>query len=337
VILTAPEQLSRARELVEPAIRSSVGRLAPEVHRVAAYHLGFADQNGNPAETGAGKALRPALAFLSAEAARAPAETAVPGAVAVELVHNFSLLHDDVMDQDGERRHRPTAWALFGVGNAIIAGDALLTLAHQVLVEDPTPRRVRADHELSAATARMIAGQGQDLAFESRLDVSVAECLDMMANKTGALLSCASAIGAVLAGADDGLVSALRSFGLHLGLAFQAVDDVLGIWGRPAVTGKPVANDLRQHKKTLPIVTALTSGHPAGARLATLLSNGHLDDPQMLAAVGLIEQAGGKVRAIELADRETVLALEALDATDVDGAARGALQEVVRFVTSRDH
>src|SRR5439155_26540855 len=95
VILTAPEQLSRARELVEPATRSSVGRLAPEVRRVAAYHLGFADQNGHPAETAAGKALRPALAFLSAEAAGAPAETAVPGAVAVELVHNFSLLHDD--------------------------------------------------------------------------------------------------------------------------------------------------------------------------------------------------------------------------------------------------
>src|SRR5207247_4013625 len=141
-------------------------------------HLGFADADGAPASGDGGKAVRPALAFLSAEAVGAPAEIGLPGAVAVELVHNFSLLHDDVMDQDRERRHRPTAWALFGVGPAILAGDALLTLAHEVLVTAPTARGVETSRALARATAAMIAGQGEDLGFESRLDVTVQECLE---------------------------------------------------------------------------------------------------------------------------------------------------------------
>ena len=232
MIATVPPALDRARELVGPSLRAALGRLHPEVRRVAQYHLGFADAQGQPVEGDGGKALRPTLAVLSAEAVGAPAPIAVPGAVAVELIHDFSLLHDDVMDADRERRHRPTAWALFGQAAAIIAGDALTVAAQQeILGPEPTPARVRACIALSEATQRMIAGQALDLAFESRPDVSVAECLEMMAGKTGALLSCACALGAVLADAADRVVAALAAFGAELGLAFQAIDDLLGIWG----------------------------------------------------------------------------------------------------------
>src|SRR5580658_5649562 len=198
--------------------------------------------------------------MLAAEAAWADAEVGLPGGVAVELVHNFSLIHDDIIDEDIERHHRPTVWSLFGVGPAIIAGDALETLAHQVLLEASPATGAAASAALAEATAAMISGQADDIAFEKRRNVSVEECMAMSAGKTGALLGCASSIGAVLAGAPDATVGALRDYGRHLGLAFQAVDDLLGIWGDPDRTGKPAGSDLRQRKKSMPVVSALAAG-----------------------------------------------------------------------------
>src|SRR5579862_5444907 len=195
-----PEGVALARDLVGPAMESAIGRLTPDVRAVAAYHLGFADAAGHPTGNGSGKALRPALALLSARAAGAPAERGVPAAVAVELVHNFSLLHDDIMDNDTERRHRPTAWTVFGVGAAILAGDALLVLSQDLLLETP-PYGIWAARCLSAAVQRLIAGQSADLEFEQRDDVKVAECLDMEADKTAALMACACSIGAIYTGA----------------------------------------------------------------------------------------------------------------------------------------
>ena len=336
MIRTVPSSLVRARDLLVPALQAAVERLSPEVRRVARYHLGFADADGAPASGDGGKAVRPALAFLSAEAVGAPAEVGLPGAVAVELVHNFSLLHDDVMDQDLERRHRPTAWALFGVGPAILAGDALHTLAHQVLLVAPPPHGAAASAALSRATADMIAGQGEDLGFESRLDVGVEECLRMCARKTGALLSCAASIGAILAGAAPSKVEALAEFGVHLGMAFQAVDDVLGIWGRTEVTGKPAANDLRQHKKSLPVVAALAAGGPAAAGLARLLANGALSEDDVALGVALVEEAGGRRVAVGEAERQLDRALSALERVPLEPEPRERLAEVARFVTARD-
>ncbi len=339
---TYPASLLRARELVQPELHRCIDRLAPELRTLVAYHLGFVDRDGRPSSGVGGKAVRPAMAFLSAQAVGAPAEVAMPGALAVELVHNFSLLHDDVMDQDAERRHRPTAWALFGVGRAIVTGDALLVLAHQVLLESLSPERERASVALTRATARMIAGQAEDLAFESRLDVTVEECLRMCADKTGALLAHAASVGAILAGADQTAVRSLEDFGLHVGLAFQAVDDILGIWGRSETTGKPVASDLRSHKKTLPVVAALSalsrsaSSARQGEQLVRFLSNGHLTEDDVKAAVALVEMGGGRERCMAEADRELHLALASLDRADFDRTARTELTDLARFVTARD-
>jgi geranylgeranyl diphosphate synthase type I len=206
-----PEGVTLARDLVGPAMESAIARLTPDVRVVAAYHLGFADAAGNPTRNGSGKALRPALALLSGRAAGASPERGVPAAVAVELVHNFSLLHDDIMDNDTERRHRPTAWTVFGVGAAILAGDALLALAQDLLLEDGNPQGAWAARCLSAAVQRLIGGQGSDLAFEKRDDVTLAECLDMAGDKTAALMACACSIGAVHLGAPPTLAMALAS------------------------------------------------------------------------------------------------------------------------------
>jgi len=228
-----PAGVQTARDLVGPAISGAVGRLSPAVRTVASYHLGLSDATGQPiAGGGTGKALRPALALLSARAAGASPERAVVPAAAVELVHNFSLLHDDIMDGDTERRHKPTAWTVFGVGAAILAGDALLALSQDILMETP-PYGVWAARCLSAAVLRLIAGQGADLEFEQRDDVQVAECLDMAGDKTAALMACACSIGVVYVGGPPSLAMSLSGFGAHAGLSFQLVDDLLGIWERP--------------------------------------------------------------------------------------------------------
>jgi len=238
--MALPTTLLRTRDAVEPALRSAVARLDPDSRRLASYHFGWTDAQGRPASSSGGKAVRPALALLSAQAVGASAHVGLPGAVAVELVHNFSLLHDDLMDGDVERRHRTTVWALEGAAAAILCGDALLAAASQVLLDVGTLDAVEALRLLTASTQQLIRGQYDDLAFERRCDVTVDECLAMAAGKTGALLSCAAAIGAVLAGADRASVAALAAYGGELGLAFQLVDDLLGIWGDSGVTGKPV-------------------------------------------------------------------------------------------------
>src|ERR1700756_2093310 len=277
-----PEGVALARDLVGPAMEAAIARLTPDVRAVAAYHLGLADAAGNPIRSGSGKALRPALALLSARAAGAPPERGVTAAVAVELVHNFSLLHDDIMDNDTERRHRPTAWTVFGVGAAILAGDGLLALANDLLLEDTAPGGLWAARCLSTAVQRLIAGQGEDLAFEERGDVTLAECVEMAGDKTAALMAAACTIGAVHVGAQPELAMGLAEFGGHVGLAFQLTDDLLGIGGATEVTGKPVRADLRARKKSLPVVAALTSGSPAATEPGgNLASEGGLtgEDP----------------------------------------------------------
>jgi geranylgeranyl diphosphate synthase type I len=334
--MTMPAGVETARDLVGPAIAEAVGRLSSQIGLVAAYHLGICDAEGQPTPAGAaGKALRPALALLSARAAGVPAERAVPPAAAVELVHNFSLLHDDIMDGDTERRHRPTAWTVYGVGSAILAGDALLVLAQDLLLENQ-PNGVWAARCLSAAVQRLITGQGADLDFESRDDVEVAECLDMAGDKTAALMACACSIGAIYVGAPPNLAMGLAAFGSHAGLAFQLTDDLLGIWGSPETTGKPVGSDLRARKKSLPVVAALTSGAEAGFELAELLAQpGPLTEGDVARATQLVEEAGGRKQAEAMADAELAAAAACLAAADMPDDVRAEFAGIAAFISAR--
>jgi geranylgeranyl diphosphate synthase type I len=212
--------LSRVRELVRPAFQHALERLAdPKMRRIAAYQLGWCDVDGRPSDNG-GKAIRPALAVLSAQAVGAAPEIGVPGAIAVELIHNFSLLHDDVMDRDVERRHRPSGWVAFGEGQAILAGNAMMGLAIEVLTETESGRRTLPC--LLDAVQLLIAGQSQDLLLEQAESAELHDVLTMEAGKTAALLSCASAIGAVAAGASDRVIAGLAGFGHSWSMTFSA-------------------------------------------------------------------------------------------------------------------
>jgi geranylgeranyl diphosphate synthase type I len=334
-----PDVLRRARDLVSPALAEAAGRLSPELRPIVSYHLGWTDAAGRAegANGNGGKGVRSALAVLSAEAAGADGSRGVAGAVAVELVHNFSLVHDDVIDEDEERRHRPTVWAVFGIGRAVIAGDALLSLAHEVVLRaDASPTDiVRAARCLSEATSAMIAGQALDMAFETLDGVTVDRCLAMEAGKTGALLGCASSIGSILGGASDETVAALNDYGVELGLAFQAVDDLLGIWGDPSTTGKPAWNDLRQRKKTLPVTAALAAGDGNAGELNALLLAEHLGEPDIARAAALVEACGGRDWARDEARARLAAALGALERASIAEEAHRDLQEVALFVVER--
>ncbi|MCW3840536.1 polyprenyl synthetase family protein [Micromonospora yasonensis] len=320
---------------VEPAIRALLDRLDPGNRLVGGYQLGYWNADGSPADR-QGKGLRPTLALLSARATGAQPEAGVPAAASVELAHNFSLLHDDVMDGDTERRHRPTAWTVFGVGPAILAGDALIGLAHEALVE--APGSGPAARRLALDVRALIAGQAADLSFERRDDVTLDECLQMASDKTGALLACSCALGAILCGGPSALADGLYRFGWHLGLAFQLVDDLLGIWGDPQRTGKPVGSDLRARKRSIPVVRAVTSGDPNGRQLAELYRSPEpLTDDDVARASDLIEATGARARTERHARQEVELARAELDALDLPAGVRTEFLDIATFITGRDH
>lgn len=331
--------LEQARVLVDPQLRAAVESLPGSLRRVALYHLGWQEADGTPSATRAGKAIRPALVLAAARALGGDPQRAVRAAVAVELAHNFTLLHDDIIDEDRTRRHRLTAWAVFGIPDAVIAGDAMLALAQRLLAEDTDPASARASARLSACVIELCAGQQADCAFEDRGpdEVSLDECLTMATAKTGALLGCACALGALYAGAEERAVGALDGFGREAGLAFQLIDDLIGIWGDPAQTGKPVGADLVAHKKSLPVVAALTSATPAAAELAELY-RGSMNTPgEVGRAADAVDRAGGRDWAqISAADR-MARAVHHLSRAVPDLAPAGDLLTLAEFVTRRTH
>ncbi|GHI09992.1 polyprenyl diphosphate synthase [Streptomyces cellostaticus] len=330
---SAPDILHRCRKLVRPALTEAVGRLHPWVAEMAAYSFGWCEVGGAPAAAPGGKGVRQALAVLGAEAAGADGRAGVPAAVAVELVHAFSLLHDDIMDGDATRRRRPAVWKAYGTGPAVLAGDALFALAVETLAVTPGgPGAVRL---LSAALADLVRGQADDLLFAARpfggpQRVTPEEYRAMAEHKTGALLGCAAALGAALGGAPEPAVAALDRAGRHLGVAFQLVDDVLGIWGDPAVTGKPAGGDLRERKKTFPVLAAL--GSPAARHLPALLAAPARTEE----AAALIEEAGGRAAALDEARAHTAAARALLTEVPLTARAAGELHGLLDFLVGRD-
>lgn len=332
--------LERARASVDPELRSALASLPGSMRRIALYHFGWEHADGTPAAGNAGKAIRPALVLTAAAALggqRARA-AAVRAAAAVELVHNFTLLHDDVMDRDSTRRHRPTAWTVFGDADAILAGDALQALALRLLAEDPHPAAAAAAARLAACVVELCEGQHADVAMERRGpgEVTLDEVLAMAEAKTGALLGCACALGALYAGASAEDVEALDAFGREAGLAFQLIDDVIGIWGDPRNTGKPAGADLAVRKKSLPVVAALGSGTPAAAELAELYGSPYEEGDLERTALA-VEQAGGRDWAGAQAADRMARAMRELGRAVPDPEAAGGLLALAEFVTRRSN
>lgn len=314
----------------------------PLLYRMMRYHLGWEDAQGRPTEGAGGKALRPTLCLWACEGLGGDWRKALAAAAAMELTHNFSLVHDDIQDADRERRHRPTVWAVWGQGQAINAGDSLLTLARLALLRladaGLAPAAVvRACRILDEACLAMIEGQCLDLGFEERAQVSVEEYLEMIEKKSGALFGAALHLGALTADADEGLGERFARAGRLLGTAFQARDDVLGVWGRSDVTGKPQAADIRRRKKTLPLLYA-QSAAPAQERqaLADIYRRETLDDDDVQQVMGILERAGAYEYCQDMARQRLDEALAELADTPITPAAYCQLREVADFLLERE-
>ena len=332
----APSAITTARDLFEPAIRAAVERLQDRrVRLVAGYQLGLWDAAGEPQTIG-GKAVRPALALLAARAVCGAPEPGIPAAVAVELIHNFSLLHDDIMDRDVERRHRPTGWVVYGEGQAILAGNAMMGAAFDVLLrEGPHPERTLP--VLLDTVQHLISGQSADLDYERDDSASLEDILTMEEGKTAALIAGSLALGAQSAGAEPTVVEQLHEFGRLIGIAFQLIDDVLGVVGDPAVTGKSASSDVRAGKRSVPVVVSLRAGTDAARELGLLLSDGPpTSDDGVARAVELIEAAGGVAWASAEAERLLDEALDLLAAIPLaDAAAVADLGVVAEYLVRR--
>jgi geranylgeranyl diphosphate synthase type I len=250
----AVEILNKARDVVEPYLRD----LPPPLEIVVGYHFGWCDEHGAPVSADGGKAVRSAFTLLAADAAGGDSLLAVDAAVAVELVHNFSLVHDDIIDRDTSRRRRATMCSAYRRRSPPVTPCPRWPSRSS---RSNNPAAATALGELISAVQRMIGGQLADVAFESRVDVDVNECLAMAEDKTAALIECSCVLGALFGGADRASLAMLRLFGRHLGMAFQLTADVLGIWGDPGRTGKPVWSDLRSRKKSLPLGGGADRGH----------------------------------------------------------------------------
>lgn len=287
------------------------------------YHMGWVDEHFAPSRLPAGKRLRPILCLLACAETGGEAAQALPAAAAIEILHNFSLVHDDIEDGDELRRHRPTVWKLWGEPLAINAGDGMFALAFAALQRlsergVQPPAVLAALHVFTNTCVALTEGQYLDMSFEQRPCVTVDEYLRMIAGKTAALVGASIAIGAHIGGAAPAQAEALQRFGQEIGLAFQIQDDVLGIWGDPAVTGKAAGNDILRKKKSYPLLHALNHAQ-TGAALGRLLAD-EVTPAQLPAALDLLAQAGAREAAIFAAEAHYRRGMAAL----AEGLGRGA-------------
>jgi geranylgeranyl diphosphate synthase type I len=332
-----PRVLTRHLSAIESALQEAIGAGESPLVHAARYVMGWEDEHGASAQN-QGKRIRPALCLFASEAFGGLIEASMPGALAVELVHNFSLVHDEVQDRDAERHHRPTAWRIFGDGQAINLGDHLYTIAVGSLTAmgPNVERRMAALRVLNGAIARMIQGQWEDLAFESRDDVAVSDYLRMASGKTGALLGAPLEMGALLAGAQTDQAATLGRWGNEVGLAFQAWDDYLGIWGDPNFTGKSNNNDIARRKKTLPIVYGLT--HP---EVRTLIATAYRKPGELTAAeidgiTSALSEVGADKACRDAAAEHAAVANELIKPLNLGAEVRDAFRAVAEYFYQRD-
>ena len=323
------EEMSAIVQTTEPRHAGLFGMLR--------YHMGWADAEFNPCQAQIGKRIRPMLCLLSCEACGGAGEQALPAAAALELMHNFTLIHDDIEDGDKTRRGRTAIWALWGIAQGINVGDTLFALAQLSLVRlaerhVPAQTIVEAVRCLNDTCVSLTGGQYLDIGFESRGQVSIADYLAMVEGKTAALASCSCSLGTLVAAAPAVQRKHLAAFGYHMGMAFQMRDDVLGIWGDPDVTGKPAGADIARHKKSLPIIHGLERS----AELRALFEQDVLSTADVRRATELLGETESREYAEQLMLEHHSLALDELAAANAQGQAAQVLYELARALLNRE-
>jgi len=318
--------VSELLEAVQADLKGFADQLKsdPELYLIVEHHFGWAE-----AASG-GKGVRPLLCLLCCAAAGGEWMAALPAATAVELIHNFSLIHDDIQDRSEYRRHRQTVWKVWGEALAINAGDALFSLARLSTqrLELPPPRLLAVHLILDEACLELTRGQQRDLGFSSNGEGTLARYLRMIEAKTASLLAASAATGALVAGAPASRQAAFQAFGRQLGLAFQILDDVLGLWGAPGQTGKSVGQDLLDRKPSFPALYALEHDPSFAALWGKPTS-----EPAALR--GALEAAGSREAATRMAGEYTTACLDSLATAKPEEPAASALHSLANGLLHR--
>lgn len=338
-------------DAIETELKKQVGRLAMprtrEFHEMLTYHMGWSGEGAGP--QAAGKRVRPLLLLLVVASFREKNREknnedlgigvnwlhAVSAAASVELIHNFSLVHDDIQDNSELRRGRKTAWVIWGAPMAINVGDALFVIANQSILDlqnhYPHEMVVRTAGILGECCLQLTQGQFLDMSYEERADLTIQEYWPMVGGKTSALLSACTQIGALLGYAQEDQIEHFRLFGHHLGLAFQVQDDILGIWGDEALTGKSTASDLVEGKNSLPILFGLEKN----GEFAKRWKRGSIRQSEVMEIASLLEKEGARAYAEKISEDETKLALAHLEQAQPQGEAAEALLGLANMLLKR--
>jgi geranylgeranyl diphosphate synthase, type I len=323
---------------IETELQRQVARLSElsteQFHEMITYHMGWTGAGSGPSAQG--KRIRPLLVLLSCASCNGDWKTALPAAIAVELVHNFSLVHDDIQDNSSKRRGRDTVWVKWGMPQGINTGDALFVLSNQAILDlatfHPAAMVLKAAKTIQDACLDLTRGQFQDMAFENRSGVSLDEYWNMIGGKTAALLSACCTLGSLLAGSDEANLEEYHAFGHYLGLAFQVQDDLLGIWGDSVLTGKSIESDLVTGKKTLPIVYGLAKKGPFAERWL----KGSIRREEVADIANELTLEGARLYTQDAADQMTDLALSSLRVANPQGDAGEALFELANTLLNRE-
>jgi len=322
---------------IETELQSQVARLDVErtllFHEMLAYHMGWIGEGAGKEATG--KRIRPLIVLLAAASSGAEWKNALPAAAAVEMIHNFSLVHDDVQDNSDKRRGRFTVWKKWGVPMAINVGDAMFVIANQAIINliktYPATTVVHASTILNDTCLDLTRGQFLDMSYEERTDLNLEDYWPMVGGKTSALLSACTHIGALLGNTNEEEQEAYRQFGYHLGLAFQVQDDILGIWGDEALTGKSTASDLVEGKNSLPVLYALGKQ----GLFAERWNQGPIMANEVREVSEQLEKEGGRSYAEEMSGKETQKALGFLEKANPRGAAGESMLELANMLLKR--
>ena len=339
--MSLPTAFNRFRDQIETEIKSLVLEEGFPLYRMMGYHMGWLDEYGEAAEGESGKRIRPTLSLLACEALGGDVKAALPAAVAVELVHNFSLIHDDIQDGNSERHNRPTVWWVWGPAQAINAGDGMHALARLALLrqtgEGMSPERtLKAVGLLDQACLRLCEGQYLDLTYQERVDISQDAYFKMVEGKTAALISCAAELGAVMSSAEEPVERAIAQFGAKLGTAFQIRDDILDLWGQQD-TGKPLAGDILNKKKSLPIVYAIENASGAERRtLGDVYFKRVMEPEDIDKIIEVLETLGAREFCQAKADALCDEAIQSLKDAGLTSQQTEGLEAVARFIVTRD-
>ena len=336
-----PLVLSRYQDILEPALKNTISDRSSFVYDMLRYCMGWSNPTGEPCNLEKGKGIRPSLCLFTCDALGGDVQKALPAAVSLELIHNFSLIHDEIQDFDEIRHHRPTLWTIWGVPKALVAGNVMRVLAEKSmsrLGSSDSNLISQASSIVSEACLQMIEGQYMDISFEGGSRITVDQYMEMISRKTGALLRSSVHLGAVLGSGSDEVGHLFRRIGAALGFMFQIRDDILGTWGESSATGKPVGADIRRRKNTLPII------HARGAKsglyekeISVIYSSESLGDDEAARVLDVLEDTKAMDYCQGLVENYALQVYSDIRAAKFSEKSDTEFKELIEFLITRNY